>query len=107
MSDTAEMYAALKELDKQRRADLATAAAADFSAACELAVQHGLILKRHTDWHYTLQAKGGWLVNLYPSKHRICFSKDRRGPFLKVSPDWTLLEVVIAAIEVRKGESNA
>lgn len=84
---------------KQARSDRAQR---DFMAAAQLAIDNGLTLLRHTPIHFQLKSPQGWIINLFPSNRRIYSNKgNARGPFLNVPYEWTLMDVVRAAIEVK------
>ena len=44
-----------------------------------------------------------WLLNIYPGNRRLYHDQNRMGPFLSVPDDWTLLDVVRAAVERERG----
>lgn len=55
------------------------------------------------DFHYSLQSspnKNGmrWLLNIYPGTLRLESVWSPKAPFLKLPPNWTLMDVVDAAI---------
>lgn len=82
---------------RQRRRD---AAVRDFPPVRQHAREAGFQLIRQTDAHYQLWAPGRkWLVNLYPGNCRLYHDKKKRGPYLRVSEEWSLMEVVEAAIQ--------
>lgn len=52
----------------------------------------------HTDVHYQLST-GTWLLNIHPGNKRLYWDRQwKRGPFLAVEGEWTLVDVVKAAI---------
>lgn len=99
-TDTADNLEATK-LERQnsgaRRRDAATA---QHQQAKELAASNGMTLRRIGGNHYQLEhVKERWLINLYPGNRRIHLDEHRpRAPFLRVPAEWTLIEVVQAAI---------
>jgi hypothetical protein len=86
---------------------------ATFDEAAALASQHGMRLKRHTPGHYRLireKPRGIW--NLYPRSGkrtpRIVGDPLHRGGFLALDHvDWTLLEVVQAAVALTQAQAKA
>ncbi len=94
MSETYEDPEQSKEKRNQRMDD----AALVFEEARRLAECNGLRLRRCTEVHYQLKPQdGSWLKNIYPSNRRIYADPNKRGPFLHVPDDWTLIDVVRAA----------
>ncbi len=90
-----------------------TQAEIDLAHAKTMAVNHGLLLRRNSDTHYTLAAgqtdQYVWLWDLYPGKCRIKKSRHHPAtPYLTLdrSP-WRLLDVVQAAIRLKEGEPKA
>lgn len=68
-------------------------------AAERLAQEHDLHLRRVTDGHYILTAKGKWLVNLHPAQQMLCW--DRELPerdIFQIRRPWNVLEAVQAAV---------
>lgn len=61
----------------------------------------GLSLMCHSDVHYSLRGKGGWIVNFYPTKCRIWTKRDQPGcpGFVPVKRGWSLSEAVRAFLE--------
>jgi hypothetical protein len=98
-----------KELRKEAQADgevLRAAAESMFEQAKVRALRAGLFLRRNTEAHYTLAAGSAghwvWLWDLYPGKYRIRTSRQHPAtPRLQVPLDWTLLDVVDAAIRLQ------
>jgi len=74
--------------------------AALYVQAQQKAAQAGLLLKKHTNVHYSLQSQThGWRLNIYPGNRRLYYDRQHnKPPFLKVEPNWNLLDVVDAAI---------
>jgi len=72
-------------------------AAIDWTKAFIAAKDSGMTLKQHSDQHYQLSHPDGWLLNIYPGNRRLYHDKNRKGPFLQVPLEWTLLDVVNAA----------
>lgn len=97
-----EDYEVYKVLQQERMRDGASRRAANkelFGAARQLAAQAGLTLVQHTEVHYGLKGPTGWLLNIYPGNRRLYHDRQKpKPPFLKMKPDWTLLDVVRAAI---------
>jgi len=76
------------------------AAGGHFQEAQMLAQSGGLLLCRFTSVHYQLSPRDrSWVLNIYPSNRRLYHDKSRPGPFLRVRANWTLLDVVTAALE--------
>lgn len=74
-----------------------------YDEACELANFGGLNLRRHTDYHYSLRGDG-WIINLYPSRHRIHYDSNSSRPIPNVNDQipryWNLLDIVKAVLNV-------
>lgn len=73
-----------------------------FVDARALAAEHGLILRQHTDWHYTIRREGRrWLSSIYPGKRRLVKSREmpELAPYIKLPENWTLVDVVKGFIE--------
>ena len=71
-----------------------------YQTARQLAASAGLVLIQHTEVHYGLSnPTAGWLLNIYPGNRRLYADRGRpKPPFLRVKPDWNLMDVVHAAI---------
>ena len=85
----------------------------DFPNAARLAAVNSMQLLRHSETHYQLKHRAGWMIDLYPGNQRIYnpVRKDRpRGPFIKVNRgvNWTLTDIVIALVRgLGEGTANA
>ncbi len=91
------------EQSAEKRSQRAGSALEQFKQAGRLAGEHGLILMQRTNIHYQLAPRDGkWLLNIYPSNRRLYHDPHKRGPYLRVPENWTLLDVVKAAIEEAK-----
>jgi hypothetical protein len=98
-----------QELRKEGQAEGETrraAAESMFEKAKVRAFGAGLMLRRNTEAHYTLGAGPAgdflWLWDLYPGKGRIRISRVHPAtPRLEMSPAWSLLDVVEAAIKAK------
>ncbi|MBN1510709.1 MAG: hypothetical protein JXB13_01720 [Phycisphaerae bacterium] len=106
-----DLYRELRKEGQAERQALRAAAQTEFERVKVLAFAHGLILRRHTEAHYTLAAGAAgdyvWLWDVYPGKRRIKVSRRHPGtPFLDVPPAWTLRDVVAAAIRIKEGDSK-
>lgn len=99
MSDTVEYYRAMK-IERQQSGNVRNALAADqYDAARRIAVSHGWRLVRcNAGWQYNLERPGGCLYSLYPSNQRIYSPPRRRGCFVDIDRDWTLVSAVKAII---------
>lgn len=79
-----------------------------FEQAKKLAEANGFELNKRSPWHFSLKYKvrgyTKWLWSLYPSNQRIYTDPHYRGPFLKLTKPWTLLDVVCAAMREAKAE---
>ena len=97
-----EDYEFYKVLQQEKVRDGASRRATNkelFGAARQLAAQSGMVLEQHTEVHYGLKSPAGWLLNIYPGNRRLYHDRQRpKPPFLKIKPDWTLIDVVRAAI---------
>ena len=88
---------------RRQKAENYNKSMAIFEEAQKLAAANGFELaRRSSPWHFTLtykiRAYTKWLYNIYPSNQRIYVDPNFKGPFLKLTKPWTLLEVVNAAI---------
>jgi len=108
MSDTAEVYKLIAERERIRKGERRDLAAAAFPDIRSRAEEHGLRLVRHTEAHYQLRpADGSWILNICPGNRRLYSDPKKVAPWLSVPVDWTLLDVVNAAIAAeRKGDCN-
>lgn len=88
-----------QELGRERR----ELTMAEFGPARKLAIKSGLILRRHSEHRYTLMKRHSWLLNLFPGPQRIQSDKNRPKQlwieYEKVEGRWSLLSIVLAAIE--------
>lgn len=101
-SEDYEIYKVLraeraKEGEKRRQSALQ-----NYREAANLANQVGWHLKCHSEVHYSLRKpqENSWILNIYPGNRRLYYDQNKpRGPFLKLEEEWTLLDVVLAAIQ--------
>ena len=111
MSDIGDTYKALREEDKRDREQNRQQATHDFTAAVELANQHGMGLIRRSDTHYQINHIDGWLLNLYPGNQRLYGDRNRRvkapSVDLHIAAEemrcWTLLDVVHSLVRAGHG----
>lgn len=69
----------------------------NYNIAVQLATKAGIELIKKTEFHY--QLKNNWLINVYPGNQRLYHDRNfPKPPFLKIKPDWNLLDIVEAAI---------
>ena len=100
--DDREVYKALKQINREHRAEeivvrlMANSNVLD--EAVQLAKSNALLLRKHSDFHFSLTRLGQWRINLYPSNQRV-YPKSKNAPFLKLPFDWTVLDAVNTAIE--------
>lgn len=101
-----KQYRRHKQIDAAVRRDAEFDA---FPAAQAKAEANGLRLVRKTDAHYQISPISfGWLLNIYPGNQRIYADRNRPdAPYLTLAAtdedrDWTLQEIVDAAIEAAK-----
>jgi hypothetical protein len=109
VSDTVEAFQAMRAERQSRGQANRNRAVGDFEAARELAQRHGLALVQYSDTHYALiryaNGKARWRHYIYPGNQRICMDRQmpKKAPYLKLpEDDWTLIDVVKAAIEATK-----
>ena len=91
-----EVYKAIREKTGRR-----SQSADQYEQARHLAAGAGMDLNKVTESRYALNnPRDGWLLNIYPAQLRLYHDREckRRPPFLKIRPDWTLLDVVQAAV---------
>lgn len=99
-SEDYEIYKALRQEKVQEGASRRAHSAQQFERAQHIAAHAGMTLVQHTEVHYTLHnPKEGWLLNIYPGNRRLYHDRHyKKPPFLKIKPDWNLIDVVEAAI---------
>ena len=96
-----ETYRALRWKQKQDAAAARIEAMREFAAARDLAEQGGRwVLRQHGIAHYSLEHKERKCrLNVYPGNRRLYWDKERpKGPHLKVESNWTLTDIVRAAL---------
>lgn len=64
-----------------------------FDEAKAMAESNGMALIRHSKTHFQLRRER-WIINLYPTTGTIYHDRNKPGPSIVVSKNWTLLEVV-------------
>jgi len=100
-ADAREVWAEERTGARHEKAVNRFLAGTDFKEAMRLASRNNLLLKRHSDTHYSLSphGKGGWKLNIYPSNRRLYFDKKVQRPkYMQLPTEWTLHDVVTAAI---------
>jgi hypothetical protein len=104
-----EEYGVFKALQQERAKEGAArrnASKEHYALARQFAAQADMTLTQHTEIHYSLQSPAGWILNIYPGNRRLYHDRNcPKPPFLKIKPDWTLIDVVQAAI-VASGSIN-
>ena len=99
MSDIIDGFKAMADIDKQDREVARAKAAIEFVTVRDFAKSAGLTLRAHTEAHYSLRGCG-YILNIYPGNRRLYYDRShRKPPFLKLPDEWSLLNVVQAAIE--------
>lgn len=95
-----EVYDFLKDERKKEGQSNRQKAKDDFKEASTLAAQNGLRLSKCDGGvRYRLEKLKVWIKDIYPGNSRIyCPNQDKKGPFLQLPLEWTLLDVVKAAI---------
>jgi len=91
-----------KEGERRRQSALS-----DYRNAAALANQVGWYLTCHSEVHYSLRKPQGnsWILNIYPGNKRLYYDLNKpKGPYLKLKDDWSLTEIVLAAI--RQNNAN-
>ena len=75
----------------------------DFPAAYEAALAAGMMLRKHSQVHYSIKYGPDqcWHLNLYPSNLRLYSDHHHEGPFLDLGgkgldDPWTLFDIVEA-----------
>ncbi len=108
MSDMVDVFQAMRAERQAWGQANRERAIEDFETARAMAQKHGLALVQYGDAHYALihyvNGKAMWRHHIYPGNQRICMDRQMpaRAPFLKVPCDWTLVDVVRAAIQEMK-----
>ncbi len=109
MSDTADLWNAIKEERKVERHSRHDSSEANFKDAQESANLAGMTLRACVAGiHYQLRGRD-WLINLYPGNQRIYRDSNKsKAPYLKLAfdRDWTLTDIVRAAKEAIEKTSN-
>jgi len=94
-----EVFKLLQQDRIQEGAERRAVSNNEFGAASQLATQSGMTLVRHSEVHYQLRGQAGWLLNIYPGNRRLYHDRNRpKPPYLKVDPNWTLIDIVRTAI---------
>lgn len=104
MSDDADLWRAVRDTKATESETRRRQAREDFPAAYRLAAAHGLTLLIHTHAHYQLIHPDGWVLNIYPGNQRLNHDANRKGPFVRVKGEWTLISVVEAVIEAERAK---
>lgn len=95
-----ELFKALQQKKQQESVDRRILGNVDFEEASKLASQAGMTFVKHSEIHYQLRGKTGWVLNVYPGNRRIFHDRNHlRPPYLKIQSDWTLIDIVNAAID--------
>lgn len=89
-----------KEREQNRRR-----AGYQFKEASVYASKHGFQLIRHTEAHYKVKTKQ-WCFEVYPGNQRIYHHPNKKGPYIKLPLNWTLLDVVQAVAQELQGEDD-
>ena len=99
---------AMKEKRQKDAVSRRALAAKQYWNAARTAHNHGLILTKHNDSHYSLEPAVKckdlrWRQNIYPGNLRLYYDRNlpTRPPFLKLPEEWTLgdiLELTIGAM---------
>lgn len=97
---SAEDYEGLKGLRQARQAEAdarRSRALVVFQEIGPRLVGTGLTLIRHTQSHYQIRHRSGWILDLYPGNQRIYRNPTRvRSPHLKLPRPWSLGDVIDA-----------
>jgi hypothetical protein len=105
-----DKWAADKNERQHEKAVSRFVAGNDFDEARRLARKGGLVLVKHSPQHYALRPKGrgGWLQNIYPGNRRLYHDRQKpTPPYLGLPAEWTLLDVVKAAVAAVKGDRRS
>lgn len=107
MSELGEVFRALRENRQADGSNRRLSAEEELSAAQEIASASGVELRQCSWTHYQLSAGAGRpLLNIYPGNRRIYSDPNRRWPFVRVRRNWSLVDVVQAAIKALEGEGK-
>ena len=87
------------EQSAEKREARRNLAASQFPELADYAGDHGIALLAHTESHYQMRHPDGWILNVYPGNRRLYWDPNKKGLFLKLPENWTLRDVVIAAVE--------
>jgi hypothetical protein len=109
MAEDYEIYKILraeraKEGEKRRQTALK-----DYNNAAALANQVGWQFTCHSEVHYSLRKpqENSWILNVYPGNRRLYYDPNKpKGPFLRLKDDWSLTDVVLAAIQQNNITAN-
>jgi hypothetical protein len=108
MSDVGDLYRDIGECRVTEGIVRRRAASDDFQSALRRCNAVGLLLKRHNATHYSLtHPVKAWRLNIHPGNRRIYMDRNRpKAPFLKLPEDWSLEDVVTAAILANEGKDD-
>ncbi len=83
-------------------------AAASAIIASRAALDAGLTLRQHTEFHWSLRGPGerGWILNLYPTKGRVYWDAKRGGQKFPIPHGWTIESVVQLAVGQNQPQGN-
>lgn len=107
MSDIGDVYAARKEDNQKRKSENRKLAADTLIAARVIANKNGMAVIQHSDSHYQIKHRAGWILDVYPGNQRLYRPKGRepKAPHLKGLPleaDWDLVDVVKACVQAEE-----
>lgn len=103
---TSEYWRDIKDARRQERQENRAVSEGMFAEAAMCAEASGFRLVKHSDAHYSLRKFSKrdtflplWILNIYPGNRRIYRDPNtiKKAPFLKLKPDWTLMDVVKVA----------
>lgn len=105
MSDIGELWKDVREARMGEAMDRRLAAGSCYLRLADMARHYTLGLERHSDAHYSItHLATGWRLNVYPGNRRVYMDRNRaRAPYLVLPRDWTLENVVMAAIGQEQG----
>jgi hypothetical protein len=100
-----EIFDYLKQERQQEGEKNRRRAGHQFKEASTYAAQYGFQLIRHSETHYKVKTRMR-CFEVYPGNQRIYQHPNKRGPYIKLPLDWTLLDVVQAVAQELQGEDD-
>jgi hypothetical protein len=96
-----EVFSIIKKEQQQAGCLNRQRAIRDFKEASILAARNGLRLSKcNGGMRYRLEKSSVWMKDIYPGNGRIyCPNQQKKGPYFRIPGEWSLIDVVRAAIQ--------